>query len=70
MAYWCKHTAKRASINTLRCLAGCSIGDYSALAYMSVYYPLLPVNVSVPIACTSGITTSLILETALLKYGK
>lgn len=31
-AFWqCKRTWQRASINTLRCLFGCSIGDFGAL---------------------------------------
>ena len=57
-------------MNTLRCLAGCSIGDYSALIYMQTYYPTLPLSISVPAAWASGIGTSLLLETILLNRGK
>ena len=70
-AFWrCKVSHNRATINTLRCLAGCSLGDYSALIYMQMYHPELPLTVSVPIACVTGISTSIALETVLLKYGK
>lgn len=32
LAFWqCKKTWKRASVNTFRCLIGCSIGDFGAL---------------------------------------
>ena len=70
-AFWqCRHTASRATINTLRCLAGCSIGDYSALIYLQVSYPEMSPLYTVPIACASGISTSLLLESSMLKFGK
>ena len=69
--FWkCAHTRSRATINTLRCLAGCSVGDYSCLIYLQTYYPSLPLSISVPAACVSGISTSLLLETVLLNRGK
>ncbi len=69
--FWtCTNTRTRATINTLRCLAGCSIGDYSCLIYLQSQYPTLPLTISVPAACVSGISTSLLLETILLNRGK
>jgi len=71
LAFWrCRHTSRRATINTLRCLAGCSIGDYSALIYCGVFHPELSPIITVPLACTSGVTTSLLLESTLLTFGK
>lgn len=38
--FWtCKSTWKRAGINTLRCLVGCTIGDFSALWILQTHYP-------------------------------
>jgi len=33
MNWRCKHTWKRARINTLWCLLGCSIGDFATIFY-------------------------------------
>ena len=33
MNWKCKHTWKRARINTLWCLLGCSIGDFGTIFY-------------------------------------
>lgn len=32
-------TWKRASVNTLRCLVGCTLGDFSALWFLQSFYP-------------------------------
>jgi hypothetical protein len=38
--FWtCRSTWKRAGINTLRCLVGCTAGDFSALWILQTYYP-------------------------------
>lgn len=71
LSFWtCRHTARRATVNTLRCLAGCSVGDYSALIYCGIFHPELSPAITVPIAMTAGISTSLLLETTLLTLGK
>ncbi|EPS28803.1 hypothetical protein PDE_03749 [Penicillium oxalicum 114-2] len=96
--FWsCRATWRRAGINTLRCLVGCTIGDFSALWTLQSYYPELGVNTimlassknrntvdsilfekgrltqSFPrrdiFIVASGITTSIILETWLLRRG-
>ena len=37
-------TWKRASVNTLRCLVGCTLGDFSALWFLQSFYPHLGVS--------------------------
>lgn len=88
-------TWRRAGINTLRCLVGCTLGDFSAMWYLQAFHPdiqmgavmaisskymrrsydkfsafsgaLINVDVS---AVASGLSTSLLLETVLLKFGR
>ncbi|EED17853.1 conserved hypothetical protein [Talaromyces stipitatus ATCC 10500] len=68
--FWtCKSTWKRAGINTLRCLVGCTLGDFSALWMLQTYYPGLGMGVIMGASMASGITTSIILETILLRRG-
>lgn len=44
--FWtCKSTWRRARINTLRCLVGCTIGDFSALWILQTFYPTLGMGV-------------------------
>lgn len=44
--FWaCKSTWRRARINTLRCLFGCTIGDFSALWILQTFYPGLGMGV-------------------------
>lgn len=43
--FWaCRSTWRRAGLNTLRCLAGCSVGDFIALWTLQSYYPDLGMN--------------------------
>lgn len=42
LGFWtCRATWKRAGTNTLRCLVGCTTGDFSALWLLQTYYPEL-----------------------------
>lgn len=67
--FWsCKHTARRAAKNTSRCLVGCSVGDYLALITLQTYYPNIPMWTTMSIAMMCGISSSLMLETVLLKW--
>ncbi|KAL3706231.1 hypothetical protein TMatcc_007241 [Talaromyces marneffei ATCC 18224] len=44
--FWtCKSTWRRARINTLRCLIGCTAGDFSALWTLQTFYPGLGMGV-------------------------
>ncbi|KAJ5556256.1 hypothetical protein N7494_000171 [Penicillium frequentans] len=68
--FWsCKSTWKRARINTLRCLLGCTVGDFSAMWTLQSLYPELGMNTIMLVSMASGITSSIILETVLLKRG-
>jgi hypothetical protein len=41
-AFWtCRGTWRRAGVNTLRCLVGCTVGDFSALWTLQTYMPEL-----------------------------
>ncbi|KAJ3178011.1 hypothetical protein HDU87_003788 [Geranomyces variabilis] len=57
----------RASSNTLRCLVGCTAGDFSAMFYIQSHYPALPPSVTMAISMAAGITTSVVLETAVMR---
>lgn len=39
-----RSTWRRAGLNTLRCLTGCTAGDFSALWMLQTYYPELGMN--------------------------
>ncbi|KAE8137285.1 hypothetical protein BDV38DRAFT_283123 [Aspergillus pseudotamarii] len=70
LKFWnCRSTWKRAGINTLRCLVGCTLGDFSALWMLQTYYPALGMGTTMAASMASGITTSIILETVLLRRG-
>ena len=66
MNWSCQHTWKKASINTLWCLLGCSIGDFGTIFYFqSVEHSLLTWQIMV-LAITNGLLTSILLETFIL----
>ncbi|RGP71923.1 hypothetical protein FSPOR_3038 [Fusarium sporotrichioides] len=61
---------KRASVNTTRCLIGCTVGDFSAMWMLQAYYPELSMAIVMPISMASGISTSILLETVMLRVGR
>ncbi|MBL4850344.1 MAG: DUF4396 domain-containing protein [Planctomycetes bacterium] len=66
--FWRDRSAwKRAAANTFTCLVGCSIGDLGALIYIQVFYPGTPLLLTMAIAMTSGLATSILLETTILR---
>ena len=66
MNWKCKHTWKKASINTLWCLLGCSIGDFGTIFYFqTVEHSLLTWQI-MGLAITNGLLTSILLETLIL----
>ncbi|KAJ6119013.1 hypothetical protein N7471_013633 [Penicillium samsonianum] len=68
--FWaCRSTWRRAGINTLRCLVGCTLGDFTALWTLQTYYPELGMGTIMGASMACGITTSIILETILLRRG-
>ena len=58
---------KRAATNTFTCLIGCSIGDFGALILIQIYWPSTPMLLTMAIAMSAGIFTSILFETALLR---
>ncbi|ORX61500.1 hypothetical protein DM01DRAFT_1280459 [Hesseltinella vesiculosa] len=61
-------TWQRTRLNTFRCLIGCTTGDFATMWYLQYHYPDLSPVITTSAAMAAGITTSLLLETALLKH--
>jgi hypothetical protein len=62
----CKNTWKKASVNTLWCLLGCSIGDFGTIYFFQVYpMDISTLNIMI-LAIINGLITSVILETIIL----
>ena len=62
----CRHTWHRSSINTLWCLAGCSIGDFGTIFFFqmtAIAWSTLSIMV---LAMVNGVLTSIALETVVL----
>lgn len=56
LPFWtCRSTWRRASINTLRCLVGCTSGDFSALWILQTYYPELGMGSIMAISSESSL---------------
>ncbi|KXJ88377.1 hypothetical protein Micbo1qcDRAFT_235749 [Microdochium bolleyi] len=70
-SFWTLRTAwSRASVNTLRCLVGCTAGDFSAMWTLQSVYPDLGVGTIMAASMAAGIASSMTLETVLLHSGK
>ena len=70
MNWNCKNTWKSASINTLWCLIGCSIGDFGTILFFQYSVYELPVHYIMTLAIINGIITSIILETIILSFSQ
>ena len=58
----------RSGKNTLNCLIGCSIGDFAMMTYLQTYqHHTVSMPVMMGLAMASGLVTSVLLETVLLK---
>ena len=65
--HWrCRHTWRQASVNTLWCLRGCSIGDLGTIAYFQYTGIPWPVWAIMALAICNGLLTSIVLETLIL----
>ena len=64
----CKSSWKKASLNTLWCLVGCSIGDFGTIYYFQVNQIEWPVYAIMTLAILNGLITSVILETIILSF--
>ena len=62
----CRHTWRRASVNTLWCLLGCSIGDFGTIAFFQLSGIGWPVWAIMTLAILNGLLTSILLETVIL----
>jgi copper chaperone CopZ len=58
---------KRAAMNTLNCLIGCSLGDFGMVLFLQAYYPLTSMAMQMMLATAAGLLTSIMLETMLLR---
>ena len=68
ISWKCKHTWKRASINTLWCLLGCSIGDFGTIYFFQITGNPWEFSVFLimSLAIINGLITSIMLETFIL----
>jgi hypothetical protein len=57
---------KRAGFNTLNCLMGCSIGDFSMVIFLQHFYPKTPMMIQMILSTLLGLITSIALETTIL----
>jgi copper chaperone CopZ len=57
----------RASLNTLNCLIGCSIGDFGMIIFLQAFYPSTSMIMQTILATIAGLMTSVLLETILLR---
>ena len=65
--HWrCPHTWRRASVNTLWCLAGCSIGDFGTILFFQLTDIGWSTLAIMLLAIMNGILTSIALETVVL----
>jgi hypothetical protein len=51
LTFWASPpTWKRATINTLRCLVGCTLGDFSSMWYLQAFHPTIGIEVIMAIS--------------------
>ncbi|MEM9879810.1 MAG: DUF4396 domain-containing protein [Pseudomonadota bacterium] len=62
----CRHTWRRASINTSWCLLGCSSGDFGTIAFFQVTAIAWPTSSIMLLAILNGLATSIALESIIL----
>lgn len=71
MVFWeDKGVWKSAGKNTLNCLIGCSIGDFGMMIYLQTYHKHINMYLMMALAMLTGLATSVILETILLKINE
>ena len=68
ISWKCKHTWRRASVNTLWCLLGCSIGEFGTIYFFQITqnpwsFSVLSIMI---LAIINGLITSIMLETFIL----
>ena len=65
-SWTCQHTWRRSAINTLWCLAGCSIGDFGTIFFFQMTAIAWSTLSIMALAMANGVLTSIALETAVL----
>ena len=70
ISWKCKSTWKKARINTLWCLLGCSIGDFGTILFFQLTDYDLPTHYIMILAIINGLITSIILETIILSLSQ
>ena len=70
ISWKCKSTWKKAKINTLWCLIGCSIGDFGTILFFQFTEYDLPIHYIMILAIINGLITSIILETIILSLSQ
>ncbi len=66
ISWTCGSTWKQASVNTLWCLLGCSIGDFGTILFFQISQIPFPMLAIMSLAILNGLITSIILETFIL----
>lgn len=66
ISWSCRHTWRRASVNTFWCLLGCSIGDMGTILFFQLTGILWPTLAIMVLAIINGLLTSISLETVIL----
>ena len=66
MNWYCKHTWSKATVNTLWCLLGCSIGDFGTIFYFQNIEHTFTTWQVMSLAIVNGLITSILLETFIL----
>jgi hypothetical protein len=68
-SFWRDATAwKKAALNTLNCLIGCSIGDFATIIFIQAFFPATPMLLTMALAMTAGLITSILFESTLLRF--
>ena len=70
ISWRCKSTWNKASINTLWCLIGCSIGDFVTILFFQYSSYNLATEYIMLLAIVNGILTSIALETFILSLSQ
>ena len=66
ISWTCNSTRNKASVNTLWCLLGCSIGDFGTIFFFQITQVPLSVIWIMSLAIINGLITSVMLETYIL----
>ena len=66
ISWKCSSNWKKACVNTLWCLLGCSIGDFGTILFFQISQIPFPMLAIMSLAILNGLITSIMLETFIL----